>query len=498
VLWLYLVGLAQLAAVAIGFEGLRHLTMPERESLHGIRLAVDAAAAHLDDPLAAAEELAHVRTLASITFYDAEDHVLATNVTPPLAPMPLSRRGRHEGPIPDLPDDHGPPPPGHGPPPPGHGPPPDHGPLGHVSRGLLGGHPDDRLGPLGPVPPGPPPRFAFPIEHAGRSGLYAVVQPASMPRLSFMVGSLIGVVLLVVGVASVLSARIVTRPLSRLSAAARAFGEGKLDARARLDRKDEIGDVSEAFDEMADRVARMRRNERELLANVSHEIRTPLARIRVALDLANEGDVEEARASLAEIGEDLAELERLVEDVLTSARLELAADSHGGAPPLRLEEVLPASLIERSVTRFSAMHPQHRLQVEVPQDAAPIIADPVLLRRAVDNLLDNAARYSDPASPIALRVRRAEGELGIEVADHGVGMSPEDLARVFAPFFRSDRSRARATGGLGLGLTLVRRIVEAHGGSIRLESTAGVGTTAHVRVPEHPPAPEGAAAWTQT
>jgi len=116
----------------------------------------------------------------------------------------------------------------------------------------------------------------------------------------------------------------------------------------------------------------------------------------------------------------------------------------------------------------------------------PLEADPVLLRRALDNLLDNAGKYSEPHSTVRLLARPTGGGLQVEVADEGIGIDPADMAHIFTPFFRSDRSRARRTGGVGLGLALARRIVVAHGGSLTLESQPGVGTTAQVTLPAAP------------
>ena len=109
---------------------------------------------------------------------------------------------------------------------------------------------------------------------------------------------------------------------------------------------------------------------------------------------------------------------------------------------------------------------------------------PFLFRRVIDNLLENAHKYTpDRASPIKLGVMRAGNTIVFEIADRGVGLSPEELPHMFDPFWRSERSRSRATGGIGLGLTLVKRIVDAHGGGIRVTSEVGAGTTARITVP---------------
>jgi len=112
-----------------------------------------------------------------------------------------------------------------------------------------------------------------------------------------------------------------------------------------------------------------------------------------------------------------------------------------------------------------------------------LAADRMLLRRALDNLLDNAAKHSESSTPVTLAARVDEQKLWIEVRDQGRGIAPDDLRNLFTPFFRADRSRARQTGGLGLGLLLARRIVEAHRGSLEIESAPQRGTVARVRVP---------------
>ena len=325
-------------------------------------------------------------------------------------------------------------------------------------RSRLPGGKVGRLDYVLPVPPGPPPGLVFSVL----------------------------MVLAVVGISSWLTARSLARPLRRLSETAYAFGSGYLDARVRMKRYDELGEVALAFDEMADRVTGLLRAEKELLANVSHELRTPLARIHVAVDLASEGDVETARESLGEIAEDLGELERIVDDVLSAARLSLrdGTPTLGAVRPLRIESVDVGGLLRRSTAKFRSAYPTRRLKTLFPESGPVILADGVLLRRVIDNLLDNAHKYTEnPEQEITLSASSEFGSLFVEVRDHGVGMTASDMDRAFEPFFRADRSRARATGGLGLGLTLARRIVEAHGGTLRLESALGTGTCCRIQLP---------------
>jgi signal transduction histidine kinase len=234
---------------------------------------------------------------------------------------------------------------------------------------------------------------------------------------------------------------------------------------------------------MADRIEKLLRNEKELLANVSHELRTPLARMRVALELAAEGDPDATRRYIGEVSTDISELERLVEDVLTAARFDLADGRDGSLPTLRREKVPSASLVQDAAARFATSHPGRRLDVSVTEATPELLADRVLLRRAIDNLLDNAAKYSEPNTSIDLALTAESGNAVFTVRDHGVGIAAADMEHLFTPFFRSDPSRSRTTGGFGLGLALARRIVQAHGGTLLASSEVGTGSTFVVRVP---------------
>jgi len=279
---------------------------------------------------------------------------------------------------------------------------------------------------------------------------------------------------------AVLTARWIIGPIEKLSRTTRAIGDGDLTARAHVHRNDEIGELGEDIDEMAQRLERLVASERELLANVAHELRTPLARIGVALDLAAEGDATRARASLEDIAVDCAELETIVDDILTAARFE-----HGKTElQLRRSTVEPSAIANTAAERLRARHPDRSLEVTIASALPHIDVDPVLFRRVVDNLLENAHKYTpDGASPIKLGVFSDRDQVVFEVADRGVGIAADDLRNVFTAFFRAERSRSRETGGVGLGLTLARRIADAHGGTVSLESQLGTGTTARVSVP---------------
>ena len=281
-------------------------------------------------------------------------------------------------------------------------------------------------------------------------------------------------VLIVVGAASLWFSRKLVRPLGELAEAARKFGAGDTASRAKLTREDELGDVGKAFDDMADRTAALLLSQRQLMADVSHELRTPLARIRVALELAAEDPVA-AQDVLADVGVDLDEIDQLIADILTTARLDIDQAAIARQP------TTVAELADRAAERFTTRHPGRALERTIETSDRSIDCDPVLLRRALDNLLDNAAKYSE--APVGLEVQPNGKAVTFVVVDKGVGMTAEELERAGTPFWRADGSRTRRTGGVGLGLALARRIARAHGGDVTLASKPGQGTTARLEIP---------------
>ena len=369
----------------------------------------------------------------NITVYNAEGRVLASNVNPPLPP--LDEPGLAALDRPRIPRSPG------------------------AWREVISAPMDaggQRLGYL---------RFAFPEEHT------------ALWRPIFTVL----IILLAIAVGSWPLARHLTAPVASLTRTIQTFGSGDLSARVRSRRQDEVGDLARAFDAMADELQGLILSQKELLANVSHELRTPLARIRVAVELAED---EGGSPYLGEITQDLTELERMLEDVLTTARLDLAEGRAGsGDPPLRLGPINPTHLAEEAASRFRGRWPSRALELDLQPSPPSLSGDAVLLRRVLDNLLENAHKYSDEASPITLRLTHRPDGITFEVSDRGEGISPEDLAQLFEPFFRADRSRNRGTGGVGLGLALSRRIVNAHGGQIEAESELGQGATLRFTLP---------------
>jgi signal transduction histidine kinase len=482
------------AAIIFIVEGPHDQARPSDHLDRATLMKIEADVDHADALTADLAALRGHRIEASL--YDPDRQLIASNIEPPLA-IPQRRHwggpdgehhdgDHHDGDHHDGWRDHDgfdgdhPPPPPPGAPGSNAGPPPP---------------PDVAFGSNGGPPPAPPPGDrvipeGFPhvmvigVGMHGRHGrLVARGEPGAPPGL---LGPILTIVcgFLIFGVGSLLTARWIVRPIERLSGTARALGAGELTARSGLRRGDEIGELGEVVDDMADRLGALMLAERELLANVAHELRTPLARIGVALDLAGEGDAAAARASLGEIAVDVTELQAILDDILTANRFELAAANQASGYALRVDRLEPATLVSAAAERFRARHADRPFSVELAPGLPVIAADPVMLRRVLDNLLENAHKYSpDPKAPIRLEGRATADGLVLAVVDHGIGILADDLPRIFTAFFRGDRSRSRETGGVGLGLTLARRIAEAHGGTITVDSEANQGTTVRVTIP---------------
>ncbi len=292
--------------------------------------------------------------------------------------------------------------------------------------------------------------------------------------------------LVVFAVFSLVLARSIAKPLEKLTTTARRIARGDLSARSGLERKDELGVLARSIDEMAARLEDRFRGEKELLANISHEIRTPLSRIRVALELCSEpgATLESVRARLSGIEQDVAELDQLLENVFIATRLELAAKSNGESKlVLHKQSLQLPGVLEPAVQNFMAAHPEHELHKDLAADLPPVAVDPSLFKLVLNNLLDNAAKYSEPGTTVELAARADSNRLILEVRDRGMGVSARDLPRLFEPFFRSEKSKARAAGGTGLGLNLCQRIVESHGGAIAAEPRPGGGLILRIDLP---------------
>ena len=221
---------------------------------------------------------------------------------------------------------------------------------------------------------------------------------------------------------------------------------------------------------------------RDFVANVSHELKTPLTAIRALVEtLLDDGEMKEATRLrfLEKIRDQSARLTVLVADLLTLARIE----SNEQASELRPIDVRAS--IRECVARFTPAAAQKQLTLEaaLPEGEVNVRGDEESLRQIVDNLLDNACKYTPAGGRVAVRVARQGGEVGLEVQDNGIGIEQRDQERVFERFYRVDKARSRELGGTGRGLSIVKHLTLALGGRVSLESTPGKGSTFRVHLP---------------
>ncbi|HSM36122.1 MAG TPA: HAMP domain-containing sensor histidine kinase [Longimicrobiales bacterium] len=224
----------------------------------------------------------------------------------------------------------------------------------------------------------------------------------------------------------------------------------------------------------------------DFVSTVSHEFKSPLTAIRQLAEALRSGRVpsEERRREYHEVLAQQSErLSRLVDNVLDFARLE------AGRAELAPRLVDPAVLVEDAVSEAGARvaHEGFTIRTELTRPLPHVRIDPAAMRQALDNLIDNGVKYSGDAREVEVRGFQEDGELVLAVRDHGVGMKPEETARVFERFYRGGDELTRAVKGTGLGLALVKRIVDAHGGRVLVASAPGEGSTFSIRLPVNGP-----------
>lgn len=277
------------------------------------------------------------------------------------------------------------------------------------------------------------------------------------------------VVTLLVGGAWLVMRR-VFRPLKHIADGVAQVASGNLSHAVPESGSREFATLAHAFNEMTDRVKQMLAMRERLLLDASHELRSPLTRMKVALEFIPQGT---ARESLRE---DLVEMEQLVTAILESARLARAGEQ------IRRQRFDLTAVLGRVTARFGARLPGVRFVVG--HASCFIEGDPDLVATVLRNIVDNAVKYSvEGAEPVGVELEERDGQARVTVRDNGPGIPSADLPRIFDPFYRVDPSRSRGTGGYGLGLSLCKSIVAAHGGSIAVESTVGAGTTVTVVFP---------------
>ena len=264
------------------------------------------------------------------------------------------------------------------------------------------------------------------------------------------------------------------QPLRGLSDGVARLADGQLDVEIDNRTRDEFGALTAAFNDMVGRVRGMIRARDQLLLDVSHELRSPLTRLKVALEMMPEG------AKRAGMAADLAEMEVMIGELLELERLRAVEGKEGG---IRKAPTDLVAVLDAVAAGYRDREPGVEVTAEPGEIILPLDAEKV--RTVFRNLVENAVKYSLPDSrPVRVSAAREGGRVVVRVRDDGPGIPAADSASVFEPFFRVDRSRSKRTGGYGLGLSIAKRIVEAHGGTIAVREHAPArGATFEVTLP---------------
>lgn len=300
------------------------------------------------------------------------------------------------------------------------------------------------------------------INSVNRSTLWAAV-------VALIIALILGLVI----------SRHLTGPLSMLSAAARRLAGRDLGYRVAVVTKDEIGDLAESFNHMAESLERNEKLRRNLIADTAHELRTPLAILRGNLESLQEGVMPATPDVIMSLHDEVVRISRLVQELQDISLAE------AGELRLNCREVPVEELVEKVAMPFSgeANWKNVTFSVNTPPGLPSVLVDPDRIVQVLLNVLGNALRYTEPGGAVSLSARVEGTEVVFSVKDTGTGIAPEDLANVFERFYRSDQSRSRSGGGAGLGLAIAKGLVEAHGGRIWVDSKVNEGSTFSFTVP---------------
>jgi len=289
---------------------------------------------------------------------------------------------------------------------------------------------------------------------------------------------LAGVVSLAVALAAALYLAVtLSRPLRRIRAGAEAMGAGDLQARVPESGDAEIRAVAEALNSLAETLQQEEDLRKESVADLAHELRTPVMGLLARIEAAQDGVLDDEAANLAAMHDEALRLTRLLDD------LSSLAEAQRPGLLLDLQTVDLARVAAAQAAAFAPRFAEKGIAFEQDLEPALVEGEPRRLEQILANLLSNALRYTDAGGRVEVRVAQAQGRAALEVRDTGIGIADEDQQHVFTRFWRGEKSRSRATGGAGIGLSIVRELVRAHGGAVEVQSVPGEGSLFRVTLP---------------
>ncbi len=273
--------------------------------------------------------------------------------------------------------------------------------------------------------------------------------------------------------------RHILAPVKSLISATRHFGKGDFSRRVDDKDKGELGELAQSFNSMAADLERTERLRRNMVADVAHELRTPLSNLKGYLEAVSDGLIKPDKNTIHSLNEEASILSRLVDDL---QELSLA---DAGEIKLNIQPEDITGLIKDTVAGMQAKTTARGLELsaDLPASLQAVSIDSHRIKQVLLNLLENAVTHTDKGGRITVTARQQDKTVYVSVADTGEGIPAKDLPLIFERFYRVDRSRNRKTGGSGLGLTIAKRLVEAHGGTIEVKSEPGQGSTFTFTIP---------------
>jgi two-component system sensor histidine kinase BaeS len=288
-------------------------------------------------------------------------------------------------------------------------------------------------------------------------------------------------------VVSVLISRQVIAPVREMRSASQRIAEGRYDERVHVrgnparDELDELALLAVSFNQMATKLEQTENMRRQLIGDVTHELRTPLTAIKGSMEGLMDGVLPAEPATFREIYSEADRLQRLVDDLQELSRVEAQAYELD-LKPVSIEELV-AGVVQRLGRQFKDKGVD--LQTDLAQELPLVLVDSDRIRQVLINLVGNALQYTPAGGRVTIRTRQQDHQVRVDVTDTGIGIPPEHLPHLFTRFYRVDKSRSRAGGGSGIGLTIARHLVEAHGGRIWASSEGvGKGSTFSFTLPE--------------
>jgi two-component system sensor histidine kinase CpxA len=265
-----------------------------------------------------------------------------------------------------------------------------------------------------------------------------------------------------------------TRSISQLTAATGAIAEGRLETRLSIKRRDELGQLSEAINRMAERLSGFVRGQRRFLSDIAHELCSPIARIQVSLGILDQRAEDNQKKYVQGVQEEVEHMSELINELLLFSKAEMNAST---TPLTRVN-------VAETVVHVLQREALKEAQIESHIDGKlEVMARPDYLFRSLANVLRNAIRYAGDAGPIVVSANSGGDLVSIRVTDSGPGLPPAELEEVFKPFYRPELARQRETGGVGLGLAIVRSCVGACGGVVQCRNRSPKGFEVEIRLP---------------